>query len=219
MSSRGEEFADRLREVREEIASYQPNLIVVTKTYPVEDAIALRALDVEDFGENRTEEGSVKAPAVGGRWHFQGQIQSKKIRSILSWADQIHSIDDLGHARKIDEVLAQESDRVGAFIQLSLDGDPSRGGVLRSDLSNFAQAIREMTHIDLQGLMCVPPVDMDPVLAFTEIADIHRAFISEFPESKYLSAGMSGDYLIALDHGATHIRLGSKILGARTYPQ
>ncbi len=217
MSNRREELEANLRAVEAEIAPFSPTLIAVTKTYPVSDAEILCSLGVRNFGENRSDEGLAKSAAVEGRWHYQGAIQSKKIREILSWAHCIHSLDDLGHAEKIDRVLAEDGRRIDAFLQLSLDGDPERGGVIETELNALADSIAGLDSISVIGLMCVPPVEMNPADAFSEISVIHQRFQSAFPDGKYLSAGMSGDYMIALDHGATHIRVGSKILGPRQY--
>lgn len=218
MNQRYEELERNLRSVQSEIASYAPTLIVVTKTYPVSDVEILAELGVKDFGENRSSEGVEKAAQVSSSWHYQGEIQSKKIREILSWAQCIHSLDNLGHAQKIERTLEDTGGEVEAFLQLSLDGDPDRGGLVESELFALARETANMARIKLLGMMCVPPVTQNPLSAFKEIGEVHQRFIAEFPESPFLSAGMSGDYLIALDHGATHIRVGSKILGSRQYP-
>lgn len=217
MSARAEELAENLRAVQDEIASYAPTLIVVTKTYPISDVDILKNLGINHFGENRSAEGIEKSAAISAHWHYQGEIQSKKIREILSWAGCIHSLDNLGHAEKIERTLAESSSEVDVFLQLSLDGDPERGGVQERDLHELAHQLINRPGIRLQGIMCVPPVTSDAAEAFAEISQIHRRFIVDFPMAPSLSAGMSGDYLIALDHGATHIRVGSKILGPRQY--
>lgn len=217
MSARAEELAENLRAVQDEIASYAPTLIVVTKTYPISDVDILKNLGINHFGENRSAEGIEKSAAISAHWHYQGEIQSKKIREILSWAGCIHSLDNLGHAEKIERTLAESSSEVDVFLQLSLDGDPERGGVQERDLHKLAHQLINRPGIRLQGIMCVPPVTSDAAEAFAEISQIHRRFIVDFPMAPSLSAGMSGDYLIALDHGATHIRVGSKILGPRQY--
>jgi hypothetical protein len=217
MTSRSEELALNLKKIEQEVAGFNPTLIVVTKTYPLSDVQILHNLGVRNFGENRSSEGLEKGAAIDAQWHYQGAIQSKKIREILSWADCIHSLDDAGHAEKINRVLSEEGRKVDAFLQLSLDGDPERGGVTAENLMRFASEISHFPTINLLGIMSVPPVEMDPIGAFASIANTHQRFIQEFPGSPYLSAGMSGDYLIALDHGATHIRIGSKILGPRDY--
>ena len=217
MSARAEELAENLRAVQDEIASYAPTLIVVTKTYPISDVDILKNLGINHFGENRSAEGIEKSAAISAHWHYQGEIQSKKIREILSWAGCIHSLDNLGHAEKIERTLAESSSEIDIFLQLSLDGDPERGGVQERDLHELAHQLINRPGIRLQGIMCVPPVTSDAAEAFAEISQIHRRFIVDFPMAPSLSAGMSGDYLIALDHGATHIRVGSKILGPRQY--
>jgi pyridoxal phosphate enzyme (YggS family) len=213
--SRREELELNLRAVEAEVASYQPTLIVVTKTYPVSDVEILRSLGASHFGENRSSEGLEKASMVDATWHYQGEIQSKKIREILQWADCIHSLDNLAHAEKI--ARAVEGGETQVFLQLSLDGDPSRGGVLESEIFALAESVMALPGLSLQGIMSVPPVEMPVLEAFDHISRVHRGFKERFPKSPYLSAGMSGDYMVALDHGATHIRVGSKILGARHY--
>lgn len=210
--SRREELAERLGQVQAKISRSDVTLIVVTKTYPVSDVKILHDLGVQNFGENRSEEGLEKSAIVDATWHFQGGVQSRKLRDIARWADVIHSIDNLGHLQKLDSV-AEES--IDIFVQLSLDGDPDRGGVIESELSQLADAVLATTHLRLLGLMCVPPVEAQPRSAFTEIAEIHRRFIARYPKATSLSAGMSGDFEIAMDCGATHIRVGSSILGSR----
>lgn len=210
--SRRDELAANLAAVQARISNPDVNLIVVTKTYPVSDVQILRDLGVTQFGENRNEEGLEKSSAVDATWHYQGEIQSRKLRDIAQWADVVHSLDTESHIAKLDSVATSEID---IFLQLSLDGDPSRGGVIESDLFALADAALASSHLNLMGLMCVPPVAQDPRAAFTEIAAIHRRFIARYPAAISLSAGMSGDFEIAVDCGATHIRVGSSILGSR----
>jgi pyridoxal phosphate enzyme (YggS family) len=217
MSARKNALERNLRAVEEEISPFSPTLIVVTKTYPSSDVQILHELGVRDFGENRSNEGLEKSALVEGRWHYQGEIQSKKLREISSWAQCIHSLDDFAHGEKLNRILEEDGQMIDLFLQLSLDGDPARGGVVESELFTLADAITSLSQINLLGVMCVPPVALDADLAFSKIGDIHQRFILSFPESPALSAGMSGDYLAALNHGATHIRVGSKILGSRQY--
>lgn len=217
MSTRQEELQEHLQAVQSEIAPYSPELIVVTKTYPVDDVQILKAAGADNFGENRNEEGLAKSEVVSARWHYQGEIQSKKLRAILHWADVIHSLDSLDHAQKINRILDETDSSVEVFLQLSLDGDSQRGGLLEADVMALADEVAKLPRIKLLGIMCVPPVSMELTTAFGEISRTHRIFQNTFPDSPYLSAGMSNDYLIALEHGATHIRVGSKILGAREY--
>jgi len=219
MTDRRLEIEENLAALRAEIAPFSPTIVAVTKTYPVSDVAILKSCGITDFGENRNEEGLEKAPEVLGRWHYQGELQSKKLRSILSWVDVIHSLDEARHAARMEQILSETGDQIDLFIQLSLDGDPSRGGVTIDALGELADSVLGMSHITLLGIMCVPPVDENPERAFAQISSIHDNFSQRYPESRALSAGMSGDYLLALEHGATHIRIGSKILGPRLYPQ
>lgn len=215
--NRREELENNLNVVARAISSYNPTLIVVTKTYPVSDVEILYQLGVRDFGENRDEEGAEKSSRVAGTWHYQGEIQSKKIRSIASWASTIHSLDELRHIEKFNRVAGELGKTLNVFIQLSLDGDPHRGGVLEENVQALATAAEDAENLNLMGLMCVPPVEADPESAYREISEIHQRFIAKYPAARSLSAGMSGDYLLALQHGATHIRVGSSILGQRQY--
>jgi pyridoxal phosphate enzyme (YggS family) len=191
-------------------------LIVVTKTYPVSDVQILHEIGVRDFGENRSAEGLEKSALVTGHWHFQGQIQSNKIAAISSWAHTVHSLDDLSHVGKFDRAVGEiPGKRLNVFIQISLDGDASRAGVGGDELLALGQALASSQNLDLVGLMVVPPVEAEPEKAFSEVAELAQQFRKEFPMARSLSAGMSGDYEIAISHGATHIRVGSQILGAR----
>lgn len=191
-------------------------LVAVTKTYPVSDVEILHQLGVTHFGENRSAEGLEKSSLVSAHWHFQGQIQSNKIAAISSWAHTVHSLDDLSHVAKFDRAVGEiPKKRLNIFIQISLDGDTSRAGVRGDDLVALGQLISSTKNLDLVGLMVVPPVQAEPEKAFSEVAEIAQRFRNEFPMAQSLSAGMSGDYEIAIAHGTTHIRVGSQILGPR----
>jgi len=212
--TRRDDLAANLAAVQKRIHRPDVTLIVVTKTYPVSDVEILKDLGVENFGENRSEEGVIKAAAVPATWHFQGGIQSRKIKEIVTWAHAIHSLDRAEHAQKLSERSERPLD---VFLQLSLDGDPSRGGVIESELSSLASFVITQPKLSLVGLMCVPPVDANPVEAFAKVYTVHQRFLHEFPNAQSLSTGMSADFEVAIDHGATHIRVGSSILGSRTH--
>lgn len=228
MSTRAESLASSLESVKSRIdqaaksvdrALEEITLIAVTKTYPASDAEILSKLGVTDFGENRDSEGAEKAASVEGTWHFQGQIQSKKLKSISSWASVIHSIDSLEHLAKLAKALENSGKVMDVFLQLSLDGDSGRGGVLASDLSPLADFVVKNPSLALMGLMCVPPVAAEVEESFAKIQMEHLRFLRGYPQAIYLSAGMSSDFESAIKHGATHIRVGSEILGSRSYPQ
>ena len=191
------------------------HLIVVTKTFPVSDVQILHELGITEFGENRDQEGKIKAPLVPAKWHFQGQLQSNKLRSICNWADVIQTIDSLRYVDLLSKAT-QKSKEV--FIQVSLDEEgrsENRGGALPNEINQIADSIQSKANLRLQGLMAVAPLKASPEVAFARLAQIHQKFKSQYPDSPYLSAGMSGDYLLAIEHGATHVRLGSSILGSR----
>ena len=221
MNDRKLEISQNLQEVRERInraavqAGRNPSeikLVVVTKTFPVSDIEILRDLGETNFGENRDQEASPKAAEIAATWHFQGQIQSNKIKSISQWADVIHSISS---AREILK-FAESPRRHQIFLQVSLDGEVGRGGASPTELPQLANLVNQSNNLELMGLMAVGPLGIDPDIAFAELAQINQGFIEKFPTAKYLSAGMSGDFEAAIKHGATHIRVGSSILGSRS---
>jgi len=214
--SRKEEIAHNLETVRANIAAvvaHPVTLIAVTKTFPASDVQILKELGVIDFGENRDSEGAEKSAVVPGTWHFQGQIQSNKLKSITSWASVIHSLDDPRHFEIIEKVAPHP---LSIFLQVSLDGAHNRGGAGVDQLYHLAELVSESTVHTLAGLMSVPPVEMDPDMAYSQLAVIRNEFLLRFPAANSLSAGMSGDYQSAISHGATHVRVGSSILGSRS---
>ncbi len=214
--SRLDEISANLEEVKSKIAavaSHPVTLIAVTKTFPVSDAQILQQLGVTDFGENRDSEGAEKSQLVVGNWHFQGQIQSNKLKSITSWASVIHSLDDPRHFEMIEKVAPHP---LSLFLQVSLDGAHHRGGAGVDQLYQLAEKVSASATHTLAGLMSVPPVGMDPEKAYSQLAVIRTEFMNRFPNAKSLSAGMSGDYETAISHGATHVRVGSSILGSRS---
>jgi len=214
--NRIEEIAHNLETVRANIAAvaaHPVTLIAVTKTFPTSDVQILKELGVEDFGENRDSEGTEKSAAVPGNWHFQGQIQSNKLKSITSWASVIHSLDDPRHFEVIEKVAPHP---LHIFLQVSLDGAHNRGGAGVDQLYRLAELVSESKVHTLVGLMSVPPVEMDPNIAYSQLAVIRNEFLLRFPAANSLSAGMSGDYQSAISHGATHVRVGSSILGSRS---
>ena len=224
--SRVDEISANLERVNEQInlaaasanrLSEDITLVAVTKTFPVSDIEILYSLGIRDFGENRDQEASAKVGLLPKdvRWHFQGQIQSNKLKSITSWASYIHSVDQLRYAQMISDYSAGNEKPI--FMQVSLDKPPqSRSGVNPSELLELAGAISELPGIRLQGVMAVAPVNSPAEQAFAELEDIRSDFLSTFPDAKSLSIGMSGDYQIAIKYGATHIRIGSSILGIRS---
>ena len=214
--SRLNEISENLENVRSKIAAvalHPVTLIAVTKTFPASDVQILQQLGVTDFGENRDAEGAEKSQVVSGNWHFQGQIQSNKLKSITSWASVIHSLDDSRHFELIEKLAPHP---LSIFLQVSLDGAHNRGGAGVDQLYQLAEKVQDSATHTLLGLMSVPPVGMEPNQAYSELAVIRNEFTKRFPDANSLSAGMSGDYEAAIAHGATHVRVGSSILGSRS---
>jgi pyridoxal phosphate enzyme (YggS family) len=221
MSNRKDEISTHLQEVKERIKSAAKSvnrdpagiqLIVVTKTFPISDVEILRELGESNFGENRDQEAAPKAESISATWHFQGQIQSNKIKSICEWADVIHSISSEKEILR----FAQSPRKHQVFLQVSLDGQEGRGGASPAELAELANLVNESNNLELLGLMAVAPLGVEPMKAFADLAQINQGFADQFPNSKYLSAGMSGDFEAAIKYGATHIRIGSSILGSRS---
>ncbi len=216
---RTEELSNRLLQLNSEIPK-SVKLIVVTKTFPISDIEILYKLGVRDFGENRDEEGSIKSLSMpeDAIWHFQGGIQGKKLKSIVGWSDYIHSLDSTQHAKKISE-LANSSGKVqNVFIQVNLDDDlrgANRSGVAPEQLLRFVEEIAALNSISIVGLMGVGPLGRDPRPGFELLQKLSQKLQEVVPAARFISAGMSNDYQIAIECGATHIRLGSSILGSR----
>jgi pyridoxal phosphate enzyme (YggS family) len=219
------EIEENLNQVRQKITDAaaksgrnpnEINLIVVTKTFPISDLEILYSLGVREFGENRDQEASVKAKALPQdiNWHFQGGIQSNKLKSICSWASVIHSVDQFKYAKIISEQPSVKARQI--FIQVSLDEPPeSRGGVDPAKLIELANQISSLPNIKVLGLMAVGPVYREIEPAFARLQQIQAGFLTDFKDAVFLSSGMSGDYELAISYGATHLRIGSSILGIR----
>ena len=222
------QIADALRSAartRSEIT-----LIAVTKNFPVTDVELLYELGIRDFGENRDQEAREKVAYFrergGGafpdmRWHFQGQLQRNKLGSIGSWADMVHSVDDVKYLQGLSDAAVRNHRHIRTLIQLSLDEEPSpgRGGTDLAGaleiISAFERARSSLSGISIDGVMGVAPVVGEPAHAFALLADRFRELSQSYPELSILSAGMSGDFAEAIGAGATHIRIGSSILGSR----
>jgi pyridoxal phosphate enzyme (YggS family) len=223
--NRRQEIEENLNQVRKNIAEAASksgrnpddiNLIVVTKTFPISDLEILYSLGLREFGENRDQEASVKAKALPQdiNWHFQGGIQSNKLKSICSWASMIHSVDQFKYAQIISEQKSATPMQI--FIQVSLDQPPeSRGGVDPGKLIELANQISSLPNLKVLGLMAVGPVDLEVEPAFARLQQIQASFLTYFKDANFLSSGMSGDYEMAISYGATHLRIGSSILGNR----
>jgi PLP dependent protein len=195
-------------------------LIAVTKTRPASDVAALSELGVTDVGENRAQEAAAKAAecaALGLRltWHFIGQLQVNKAASVVSYADVIHSVDRLRLVGALGSRAAAAGRTVTCLVQASLDGDPARGGAAAGQVPVVADAIAAEDGLSLGGLMAVAPLGIPPAEAFAKLSELSLIVRETHPGATVISAGMSADMEQAIEAGATHVRVGTALLGGR----
>lgn len=206
----------------------RPALIVVTKFFPAQDVALLSGLGVRDVGENRDQEAAAKAAEVSDsrlRWHFIGQLQTNKARSVVGYADSVHSVDRISLVDALEKAMARRMEQQGpeprtslnCYVQVNLSARDtgSRGGAQPSAVLEVAQKIDDAGHLNLAGVMAVAPLGEDPRDAFARLAEISAGVVARHPGARGISAGMSGDLEHAIAAGATHLRVGSDVLGAR----
>jgi pyridoxal phosphate enzyme (YggS family) len=225
--SREDDLAANLAAVRERIAKAcasagraadEVTLVAVTKTFPASDVRLLARLGVADIAENRDQEAAPKAAECADltlTWHFIGQLQTNKVRSVLRYADVVHSVD----RDRLVRVLSREAVRAGrtprCLVQVSLDDAEGRGGIRPEGVPALAEAIASAPGLRLAGVMAVAPLGADPARAFARLADVAASVRAAHPEATMISAGMSGDLEQAIACGATHVRVGTALLGGR----
>ncbi|KQQ18440.1 alanine racemase [Rathayibacter sp. Leaf299] len=188
--------------------------IVVTKFHPVALIRDLLELGVVDFGENRHQEAQEKAAELAGtpaRWHFIGQLQSKKARQARRYASAVHSVDRLA----LVPLLDAGEDALDVFLQINLTDDPDRGGAAPDDVEHLAEALASAAHLRFRGVMAVAPLGEDPRPAFARLRVLSERVRAIVPSASAVSAGMSHDFAEAIAEGATHLRIGSAITGNR----
>jgi pyridoxal phosphate enzyme (YggS family) len=197
-------------------------LVVVTKTWPQSDVRILHELGVRDVGENRHPEAETKALALGDlglTWHFIGQIQSNKAPRIAAYSDVVHSVDSIRLAQRLNAGAHGQGRVVDCFVQVSLDPEAEhargRGGAASNDVSEVAHAIDDAEVLRLRGVMGVAPLGGDAAAAYGRLAAVSARLRADFPEATAISAGMTADFVEAIKAGATHVRVGSAILGER----
>jgi pyridoxal phosphate enzyme (YggS family) len=199
-------------------------LVAVTKTYPARDVATLVRLGIQDVGESKDQEARAKvadtaALLPGGptpTWHFVGQVQSRKARSVASYADAVHSVDRPKLVDALAAAAREVRDRpLAVFVQVSLDGDPTRGGVPVAGLPALTDAVAACPELRLRGLMAVPPLGSDAEEQFARLAELASQVRQTHPDADALSAGMSSDLEAAVRHGSTHVRVGTALLGRR----
>lgn len=230
--ARHDELAERLAQARERVAQlasasgHGVTIVAVTKRFPVDDVLALREMGVTDVAENRQQEFVAKRAdylSHGGdpglRWHFIGQLQSNKAKSVAAHADSVDTVDRLSLVAPLNRGAAAAGRTIDCLVQVSLaddaGGQEHRGGCPPAQALALAREIAGETHLNLAGVMGMAPLGADPFAAYEILARTATEVRGEFPEATTISAGMSGDVAAAIAAGATHVRLGTAILGPR----
>jgi len=213
-------------------------LIAITKTRPPADVLLLHELGLTDFGENKDQEAAPKAAAVAAaladadadaganagaarsqplRWHFVGQLQTNKASSVAGYADVVHSVDRVRLVRALGAAARKAGRELTCLVQVDLDtpADPARGGVPPGQVREIAEAIEASGGLILGGVMAIAPLGADPARAFAALRPCSLAVRAVDPAAAIISAGMSGDLEAAIGNGATHVRIGTALLGAR----
>lgn len=212
-------------------------LIAITKTRPPADVLLLHELGLTDFGENKDQEAAPKAAAVAAladadasasasagaarsqplRWHFVGQLQTNKASSVAGYADVVHSVDRVRLVRALGAAARKAGRELTCLVQVDLDtpADPARGGVPPGQVREIAEAIEAEQNLILGGVMAIAPLGADPARAFAPLRPCSLAVRAVNPAAAIISAGMSGDLEAAIGNGATHVRIGTALLGAR----
>ena len=231
--ARRAELADRLHRVRERIgaacaaAGREPaelTLIAITKTRPASDVRLLYELGQRDFGENRDQEAAPKAAQCADlpiSWHFVGQLQTNKAPSVVRYAAVVQSVDRLRLVRALGTAARRQERALTCLIQVGLTGtadDPGRGGAPLDQVPALAEALAAEEGLVLGGIMAVAPLGVPAAHAFAGLAPASAAVRAVRPSATIISAGMSGDLEEAVAAAATHLRIGTALLGDRRPP-
>ncbi|POM23985.1 hypothetical protein BTM25_26120 [Actinomadura rubteroloni] len=221
------ELAANLADVRARIAAAcaaagrSPDdltLVAVTKTFPASDVRLLAGLGITDVAENRDQEARPKAEETADlalTRHFVGQLQTNKARSVAGYADVVQSVDRVRLVRALSDAAARTGRPLRCLVQVSLDEETGRGGAAPDDVPEIAAEIAAAGDLDLAGVMAVAPLGGDARTAFARLAGIAARLRADHPAATVVSAGMSGDLEVAIECGATHLRIGTALLGGR----
>lgn len=206
-------------------SSDEIKLVVVTKNHGYELALELLELGENQFGENKDQEASLKAAQVAENltsgqtaptWHFVGQLQSNKVRSMLSYSSVLHSLDRSSLLKELAKQLAKTPEQsIEVFIELNLTDDPNRGGVELNNLNSFTEQVLAVPQLKLLGVMGVAGLGVEPAVDFARILKASHEVQTLSKAATFISAGMSGDFEEAIGFGATHLRIGTAITGKR----
>ncbi|MFB6625786.1 YggS family pyridoxal phosphate-dependent enzyme [Streptomyces sp. NPDC056374] len=235
MTDRTSELAENLARVEARIAAAcaaagrpreEVTLVVVTKTYPASDVRILHGLGVRHVAENRDQDAAPKAAACADldlTWHFVGQLQTNKVRSVVGYADVVQSVDRLKLVSSLSAAAEKEGREIGCLLQVALDAESGergdRGGVAPDGIEELAAAVDAAPGLRLGGLMTVAPLSGPYAgrqrAAFDRLMDLSTALRATRPAANMVSAGMSADLEEAVAAGATHVRVGTAVLGVR----
>ena len=207
-------YLTNFKNIKKDIKNQNPknSLIVVTKNTDVEKIKSIIDLGQVDFGENRVKDASIKWSNILKdqnnklKLHLIGKLQSNKVKDAIKIFDYIHTIDSIKLAKSLDNEEKLISKKLKYFIQVNIGNEPQKNGVLEKDLSQLLDYCRKSTDLNVIGLMCIPPISMDPGFYFKKLQDL--AYKNDLNE---LSCGMSSDYSEAIKFGSTYVRIGSKI--------
>ncbi|MGD0957360.1 MAG: YggS family pyridoxal phosphate-dependent enzyme [Candidatus Acidiferrales bacterium] len=224
-------IAANLERVREQIAgaaqragrrTEDVTIVAVSKTFPPEAVRAAYGAGLRHFGENRVQEFETKQPRladIDATWHFIGHLQSNKARRAANLFDSVDSVDSVALGQKLDSAATAENKRLPILIEVHLGGEQSKSGVAEAEISALAESLLTLPHLELRGLMAIPPYFDDPERVrpyFRELRelrdDLSRRIGHPLP---VLSMGMSHDFKAAIEEGASEIRLGTALFGER----
>jgi PLP dependent protein len=198
-------------------------IVAVSKSFPTEMIRAAHEAGLRHFGENRIQEFEAKQATQLGFadaiWHFIGHLQSNKAHRAVHWFDRIDSIDSMGLAHKVDAAAAAAVKRLPVLIEVRLSEEETKSGIRENELPALAETIRGLLHVELHGLMTIPPYSGDPGgarLYFRRLRELRDGLRRELGlPLPLLSMGMSHDYEVAIEEGATEIRIGTALFGER----
>ena len=197
--------------------------MAVSKTFSADTVREAVAAGVTDFGENRAQELLSKAEEVGegARWHFVGHLQSNKVRAVVGVADLVHSVDRIALAEALDRRARSLGITQDVLVQVNVAGDPTKHGAPPDQALELARAAARLDHLRVRGLMTIPPYPEDPERSrrpYATLARLGDALAAELGRPVELSMGMTRDFEIAIEEGATFVRVGQALFGARRVP-
>jgi len=195
--------------------NYMPKIIAISKTFKINNILPLIEHGHRDFGENKVQEALEKWTELKNKnknikLHMVGKLQTNKVKFVLPLFDFIHSLDSLKLAKKISEEQKKHKNKPKIFIQINIGNEPQKSGIDKIKLAEFYNECINLD-LDIVGTMCLPPIDNDPDTYFLEMKEITKIL-----NLKEMSMGMSEDYLKAIEHSSTYLRIGSKIFGPRS---